>query len=85
MNAEEKKPASGVWDWPNQQVVREDSSGPGIDTGVAAADAEADEPLDEMTKTELLDYANEVGATADNSMTKAEIRTAIDEAAAEGK
>jgi len=72
-----------IWDFPNQQVVREDGSGPGIDTQAADAGAEAgeadEEPLEEMTKSELLDYAQEVGATADQSMTKAEIRAAIDE------
>jgi len=73
-----------VWDWPNQQTVRADQSGPGIDTGAAAAAVEVDdnEPtVDEMTKAQLLDYAAEHEIDeVDESMTKAEIRDAITEA-----
>jgi len=88
MNAEEKMPVSGgVWDWPNQQTVREDASGPGVDTtpGTAAAEAagedEFEEPtVEEMTKAQLLDYAAENDIEVDEGMTKAEIREAIADA-----
>jgi len=79
----EKMPQSGgVWDWPNQQTVREDASGPGVDTTPGAAteaEDEFEEPtVEEMTKAQLLDYAAEHDIeTVDESMTKAEIRQAI--------
>jgi hypothetical protein len=76
-----------VWDAPNQQVVRADQSGPGVDpdapepgpTGPEAASSEQ-QALDEMTKDELLAYAQELGVSPANAgMTKDEIRAGIDE------
>jgi hypothetical protein len=82
-----------VWDAPNQQVVREDQSAPwdegtgGVVVEAAeeeAAAEEAGEPtLDEMTKAELIEYAQSRGISpANNDMTKQELRDSI--AAAEG-
>jgi hypothetical protein len=66
---------------PNQQVVRADRSGP-AEEGSGGSGGAPGEPeprsLDAMTKDELLAYAAEQGVTADASMTKAEIRAAID-------
>jgi len=70
-----------VWDAPNQQVVRADQSGPGIaEVGPTAAPTGSEEPsLDEMTKDELLAYAQELGVSPANAaMAKAEIRAGID-------
>ena len=75
------------WYAPNQQAVRADGSGPAEEgTGGTpapepqeAAGPEAEgKSLDDMTKDELLAVAEERGVEADASMTKAEIRTAID-------
>jgi hypothetical protein len=82
-----------MYDAPNQEVVRADGSGPGVLSTKAAqapagesagAAAEDELTLDEMTKDELLDYAHEIGASPANaSMTKDEIRDAIEQAEAE--
>ena len=73
-----------VWDWPNQQVVREDGSGPGVDTGGAAVEAEeASGDLSSMTKAELLDVAAERGVEVPDYWPKAEIIAAIEEADSE--
>ena len=74
-----------IWSQPNQQVVREDQSGPGIHTDpIASSDAaeEADEvpTVEEMTKAQLLDYAANNDIDVDEAMTKAEIRETIAEA-----
>jgi hypothetical protein len=75
------EPGGTVWDAPNQQVVREDGSPPweeGTGGDAGEAQAEASEPsLDQMTKAQLLEYAEEHGVVADDSMTKDEIRAAI--------
>jgi hypothetical protein len=83
--------ADEVWDAPNQQVVRADQSGPGIDSGSGnggngGGDQDA-EPLtlDEMTKNQLLEYAQSHGITPANAaMSKDEIRASIDAAEAAG-
>jgi hypothetical protein len=78
MSETEQEIAGPALDWPNQQVVREDGSGPGVDT---QSDVEPQtDPLDAMTKSELLEHAEEEGVDVDASMTKAEIRDAIVEA-----
>ena len=46
--------------------------------GTSTDTAVSDEDLDKMTKAELLDQAAKNGVEADESMTKAEIRDAID-------
>ncbi len=69
-----------IWSWPNQQVVREDQSGPGVpDENPDYPLAEEAPNLNAMTKDELLDEAALRGVDADESMTKAEIREAIGE------
>jgi hypothetical protein len=73
-----------LYDAPNQQVVRADGSGPADEGtgGEAAATAEEESAaLDSMTKADLLAYAEANGVEADESMTKADIRAAIDGAA----
>lgn len=67
-----------MWDAPNQQVVRDDHSGPweegtGGDTDVPTATG-----LDDMTKDELLAYAQSHGVTPANaSMNKADLLAGI--------
>lgn len=75
-----------VWDAPNQQVVRADGSAP-WEEGEGGAAALPDEPptLDEMTKEQLLERAQELGVSPANAaMSKAELRAGIDEKLAEG-
>jgi hypothetical protein len=73
-----------VWDAPNQQTVREDGSPPweegtGGGGGPDPQNADTDVSLDEMTKDELLAYAQELGVSPANaSMTKDELRAGID-------
>jgi hypothetical protein len=70
-----------VWDDPNQQVVREDQS-PSWEQGTGAGGSPDPQTsgLDEMTKAELLEYAQEKGySPANNNMTKEELRATIDE------
>jgi hypothetical protein len=72
-----------VYNAPNQQVVREDGSGPGlVAEGLPEAKAAtvAEEPdLASMTKAELLAYAQELGVSpANNDMTKDELRAGIE-------
>jgi len=70
---------SELWDAPNQQVVREDQSPPWEEGDGGSPDAEPKASgLDAMTKTQLLEYAAANGIEADESMTKAEVRSAID-------
>jgi hypothetical protein len=76
-----------LWDAPNQQVVRPDQSAPwdegtgGSENASPKAVDESNEPtLDEMTKNQLLAYADDHGIDVDQSSSKADIRTAIDEA-----
>jgi hypothetical protein len=70
-----------LWDNPNQQVVRADSSGPGDEgTGGQSGEqaAEEAEGLEGMTKDELLAYAQEHGVSPANaSMNKADIIASI--------
>ena len=73
------------WDAPNQQVVRPDQSAPWEEgTGgveVELAGREADEPtVSEMTKAQLITYADSRGIDVHDEMTKAEIRQTIEEA-----
>lgn len=67
-----------VWDAPNQQVVRADESPPWQEGGGGGAEATGDKTLDEMTKAELLAEAVARGVAANDSMTKDEIRAAIE-------
>jgi len=72
---------SELWDAPNQQVVRADGSGPWEEGTGGEGGGTAVEPLgglDAMTKAQLLEYAAAHGIEADESMTKAEVRSAID-------
>jgi hypothetical protein len=76
-----------MWDAPNQQVVRPDQSAPwdegtgGSENAGPKAVEDSNEPtLDEMTKNQLLAYADEHGIDVDPSLPKADVRTAIDEA-----
>jgi len=70
---------SVIWSWPNQQVVRDDQSGPGVpDDSPDPPLTQDTDPLDGMTKDALLAYAADHGITdVDSSMTKADIRAAI--------
>jgi hypothetical protein len=64
-------------DAPNQQVVRPDGSGP-ADEGEGGSTAEAEaNPLDSMTKAELIEEAESRGIELDATATKAEIREAL--------
>lgn len=63
-----------IWDAPNQQVVRRDASAP-WDEGDGGSDPEI--PVSTMTKAELLERAEAVGADVDETNTKAEIVEAI--------
>lgn len=77
-----------TYDAPNQQVVRADGSGPGIEEGGAAAaapDQEAtDDELLELTKDELIERAVELGVSpANQGMTKAELVDGIRQAEAQ--
>ena len=65
-----------TYDAPNQQVVRADGSGPGVDQGGEPPQPEPG--LDSMTKAELLEHAEAQGVEVDDSMTKAEITEAIE-------
>lgn len=73
-----------VWDAPNKQVLGLDP--PWVEgTGGSAPETPEvpPDPLDAMTKEQLVAYADEHGIQVDPSTTKAEIRAAID--AAEGR
>lgn len=67
------------WDAPNQQVVRDDASGP-WEEGTGGDPGQPVAGLDTMTKDELLAEAERRDLDVNQSMTKAEIRAAIDEA-----
>lgn len=71
-----------VWDAPNQQVVRPDQSPPWEEgTGGAPLPKEDESnPLDSMTKEQLVAYAAEQGYEIDPSTTKAEIKATIEAA-----
>jgi hypothetical protein len=75
------------YDAPNQQVVRADGSGPADQGEGGSAQPTESERLDAMTKAELLEEADARGVEADSTMTKAEIRSALDapETAGEGR
>jgi hypothetical protein len=67
-----------LWDAPNQQVVRADESAPWEEgTGGEAVEPKQG-PLDSMTKDQLLVYADDHEISADSTMTKAEIKAAIE-------
>ena len=78
------EPEGTMWDAPNQQVVRPDQSAPwdeGDGGSENAGPKGGDEPtVEEMTKAQLLNHAGRLGIDVDDTMTKAEIREAIDEA-----
>jgi len=91
MNEPEQQEAGGtLWDAPNQQVVRDDASAPWEEGTGGSPDepvAEAKRPagdgetfrLDEMTKDELLAYAQQLGVKPANAaMTKDELRAGVD-------
>lgn len=68
-----------VFDAPNKQAVGLDppwvegtGGGPGVEPTI--------NPLDDMTKAELLEHAASLGVTVDESATKAEVRAVIDQA-----
>jgi hypothetical protein len=75
-----------LWDAPNQQVVRPDQSPPWQEGTGDGADVDgepgpSEQPtLDEMTKAQLLVYADEHDIEVDPAASKADIRAAIDEA-----
>jgi hypothetical protein len=68
-----------IWDAPNQQVVRPDQSGP-WDEGSGGSQSAAPEQqiqVDDMTKAQLLAYADEHGIDVDDTMTRAELRAQL--------
>jgi hypothetical protein len=65
------RPAGG-----GQYGERPDDAEPGERVGGFATPQPA-KPLDDMTKAELIEYAEQTGAEVDESMTKAQIREAI--------
>jgi hypothetical protein len=74
-----------VSDWyaPNQQAVRGDESGPAEEGAGGTERIDPDEPvktvdLDEMTKDELLEYAEVAGVEVPSGATKAEVREALE-------
>lgn len=68
---------SGDWYAPNQQAVRADASGP-AESGEGGGSAPPPaNPLDTMTKAELIAHAEGLGLDVDDTMTKAQIREAI--------
>ncbi len=71
-----------IFDDPNRQAVGLDPAWVEGAGGSSGGETPPANPLDAMTKDELLAYASEHGVEADSSMTKADIRAAIDEAAA---
>jgi hypothetical protein len=74
-----------LWDAPNQQVVRDDHSPPweegtgGTETP-PGEERDAEPTVAEMTKAQLLAYAVDHDIDVDESLTKAEIREAIEDA-----
>ena len=67
---------SGLMDYPNREVL-------GLGPPWEGSETAAGKTLDDMTKAELLDYAAQHGVDGvDDSMTKADIRAAIDAGAA---
>jgi hypothetical protein len=73
------------YDNPNQQVVRPDGSGPADEgTGGSGGNTADTQPpaagsLDEMTKEQLLEHAQQLGVSPANAgMTKDELRAGID-------
>jgi hypothetical protein len=72
------------YDNPNQQVVRADQSGPAEEgTGGAQAEQSRAKSLDDMTKAELLDYAESHGVEGvSHEMVKADILAAVKAAGA---
>lgn len=84
---EEAQTQAVYYDAPNQQVVREDGSGPwdegtGGTPGAGARDESVQgetTELDTMTKDELLTHARSLGVSPANAtMTKDELRESID-------
>jgi len=71
-----------VYDDPNRECLGLDPAwveGTGGVGGAVAVSGESDSPLDDMTKDELLAYAQEIGASPANAaMTKAELRESIE-------
>lgn len=66
----------GLYDAPNQQVVRADGSAPWEEGEGGSTAAETGGG---MTKAQLLAYAKELGVSpANNDMTKEELQAAID-------
>lgn len=70
------------WDAPNQQVVRADQSPPWEEGNGGATGQLEPASMDSLTKQQLLDIAAERGVEVDPTATKADIRAAIDKAAA---
>ena len=68
---------STLWDAPNQQVIRADES-PHWEEGTGGGPGvEPTNPLDAMTKAELIEEAEARGIDVDPTATKAEIREAL--------
>jgi hypothetical protein len=67
-----------LWDAPNQQVVRADGAPPWEEgEGGSAGDVVPSGP-EEMTKAQLLEYAQQLGVSpANNAMSKEELLTAV--------
>jgi hypothetical protein len=94
MSKPEQQDAVGgtQWDAPNQQVVRDDASAPweegtgGETTPPGTTTTRSrNVSLDEMTKDELLEYAQQLGVSPANAgMTKDELRAGVDAKQAEG-
>jgi hypothetical protein len=66
------------WDAPNQQVVRDDASGPWEEGTGGSPEGPVADQLDAMTKAQLLEQAAAQGVDANEGMTKAEIIQAIE-------
>jgi hypothetical protein len=72
-----------LWDAPNQQVVRDDHSAPweeGTGGTESPPDDDPEPTVQEMTKAQLLAYAVDHDIDVDESLTKAELREAIEDA-----
>ena len=96
---EQQDTGGTVWDAPNQQVVGldppwvegtggqggDDSPAPQADTGQQKGPQRSSGDLDGMTKEQLLEHAQDIGAKPANaSLTKEELRESIDRKRAEG-
>lgn len=72
--------SESLWDAPNQQVVRPDESAPWDEGDGGTTHEPTPDPLDSMTKAELIDHAYGLGIDVDETSTKADIRATIEQA-----